>query len=101
MKIKKVLLGLVLVLMPFFTACMCIGMFATLLDGCTDGVLGNISLMGVVVLYGLSFWPIREIYKYTGWLDGCVVSGIVNAGSVILVPMILLYIKMIMIELHI
>ncbi len=69
-------------LMPLFTACMCIGMFAALLDGCTDGVLGNISLMGVVVLYGLSFWPIREIYKYTGWLDGCVVSGIVNVGIV-------------------
>ncbi|WP_240451582.1 iron transporter [Helicobacter felis] len=79
---KAFFLGVVLVLMPLFTACMCIGMFAALLDGCTDGVLGNISLMGVVVLYGLSFWPIREIYKYTGWLDGCVVSGIVNVGIV-------------------
>ncbi|WP_104578934.1 iron transporter [Helicobacter felis] len=102
MKTKKVLLGLALVLMPLFTACMCFGMFAMSFDySCPDGILGNIGSMGVWVLYGLSFLPIREIYKYTGWLDGCVVSGIVNAGSVILVPMILLYIKMIMIELHI
>ncbi len=79
---------------------MCIGIIVISLDY-SCGALANIVLMGIVVLYGLSFLPIREIYKYTGWRDACVVSGIVNAGSVILVPMILLYIKMIMIELHI
>ncbi len=102
MKIKNFFLGLVLVLMPLFTACMCIGIIAISFDyTCTDGVLGNIASMGVWVLYGLSFLPIREIYKYTGWRDACVLSGIFNAVGVILFPMIMLYIKMIMIALHI
>ncbi len=90
---KKILLGLVLVLMPIFTACMCFGVFATLHDyGCLNGVWGGMGVVGIVVLYGLSFLPIREIYKYTGWSFGCVVSGIVNAVGVILFPIIILYI---------
>ncbi|WP_233709799.1 hypothetical protein [Helicobacter salomonis] len=40
--------------------------------------------MGIVVLYGLSFLPIREIYKYTGWSFCCVVSGVFNAVSALL-----------------
>ncbi len=91
MKTKQVLLGLVLVLMPLFTTCMFFGIIAMSFDY-SCGVLGNIASMGVWVLYGLSFLPIREIYKYTGWRDACVVSGIFNAGSVILFPTILLHI---------
>ncbi|WP_104751308.1 iron transporter [Helicobacter salomonis] len=82
MKTKKVLLGLVLVLMPLFTACMCFGMIATLHDyGCHTHVLGFVS---VAVLGVLSLLPIREIYQYTGWRDACVVSGIFNAVSALL-----------------
>ncbi|WP_233710898.1 iron transporter [Helicobacter salomonis] len=76
MKTKKVLLGLVLILMPLFTACMCFGMIATLHDyGCHAHILGSAS---VAVLGTLSFLPIREIYKHTGRSFDCVVSGIVN-----------------------
>ncbi|WP_104749172.1 iron transporter [Helicobacter cynogastricus] len=92
MKTKKVLLGLILVLMPLFTACMCIGIIAISFDyTCTDGVLGNIASMGVWVLYGLSFLPIREIYKYTGWRDACVLSGIVNAVGIFSPIMVIFY----------
>ncbi|WP_231844177.1 iron transporter [Helicobacter felis] len=72
--------GLVLVLMPFFTLCMCFGVIETLHEcGCHAHILGSAS---VAVLGVLSFLPIREIYKHTGRSFGCVVSGIVNVGIV-------------------
>lgn len=86
MKTKKVLLGLVLVLMPIFTLCMCVGVIGTLHDyGCHAHVLG---FVGVAVLGALSFLPIREIYKHTGRSFGCVVSGIVNGLVVVFCYMI-------------
>ncbi|CAM2809873.1 hypothetical protein [Helicobacter felis] len=78
---KAFFLGVVLVLMPLFTACMCFGVFATLEDyGCHTNVLEFIS---VLVLGALSFLPIREIYKYTGWSYGCMVSAGVNGWVVL------------------
>ncbi|WP_104695431.1 iron transporter [Helicobacter salomonis] len=90
MKTKKVLLGLVLVLMPLFTACMCFGMIATLHDyGCHTHVLGFVS---VAVLGVLSLLPIREIYQYTGWHSGCVLSGGLNGSVALFCHMIASYV---------
>ncbi|WP_104711220.1 iron transporter [Helicobacter felis] len=73
---KAFFLGVVLVLMPLFTACICFGVFATLEDyGCHTNVLEFIS---VAVLGVLSFLPIREIYKYTGWSNACLTSAGIN-----------------------
>ncbi|WP_104687103.1 iron transporter [Helicobacter felis] len=78
---KAFFLGVVLVLMPLFTACMCFGVFATLEDyGCHTNVLEFIS---VLVLGALSFLPIREIYKYTGWSNACLTSAGVNGWVVL------------------
>ncbi|CAM2809947.1 hypothetical protein [Helicobacter felis] len=90
MKTKQVLLGLVLVLMPIFTLCMCMGVIGTLHDyGCHAHILG---FVGVAVLGVLSFLPIREIYKYTGWHSGCVVSGGFNGSVAVFCHMIASYV---------
>ncbi|WP_240451748.1 iron transporter [Helicobacter sp. L8] len=89
-KIKALCLGAVLVLMPVFTLCMCMGMIAILADhGCHAHVLEFIS---VAVLGVLSLLPIREIYKYTGWYSGCVVSAGINGLVVVFCHMIASYV---------
>ncbi|WP_233710897.1 iron transporter [Helicobacter salomonis] len=79
--LKKIFLGLLLVLMPFFTFCMLVGATAMIVYGYHARILG---FMGPAVLFVLSFLPIREIYKYTGWSFCCVVSGVFNAVSALL-----------------
>ncbi len=60
---------------------MCFGMIATLHDYCCHAhILG---FVGVAVLGALSFLPIREIYKYTGWSYDCMVSAGVNGWVVL------------------
>ncbi|WP_120952332.1 iron transporter [Helicobacter sp. L8] len=74
---EESLLKLALWLTPILTLCMCFGVIVTIHDcGCDRTHI--LQVVSVAVLGVLSFLPIREIYKYTGW-DGCVVSGIVNA----------------------
>ncbi|WP_235852494.1 iron transporter [Helicobacter vulpis] len=83
---EESLSGLVLVLMPFFTLCMCFGVIETLHEcGCHAHILGSAS---VAVLGTLSFLPIREIYKHTGRAFGCVLSGGFNGLVVVFCYMI-------------
>ncbi len=87
---KNFFLGLALVLMPIFTACMCFEMIAILHDHCCHThILGFIS---VAVLGVLSLLPIREIYKYTGWYSGCVLSAGINGLVVVFCHMIASYV---------
>ncbi|WP_120952340.1 iron transporter [Helicobacter sp. L8] len=91
---KNFFLGLVLVLMPIFTACMCFGVFAILHDySCPNGVWQAMGAMGLALVYVLSFLPIREICKYTGWRFACGVSEGFNAVGVILFPAIMLFLR--------
>ncbi|GMB93588.1 hypothetical protein [Helicobacter bizzozeronii] len=90
MKIKNFFLGLVLVLMPIFTLCMCMGIMITLDNyGCHTHVLAFID---VLVLGVLSLLPIREIYKYTGWHSGCVLSAGISGLVVVFCHMIASYV---------